>query len=438
MPQPTKIPRAFASSGDKNTIPDSTGSIGLASWSEGFPVITSTPFAQGGVAPKRADFNGIFNALSAATVWHQQGGVYAYDNTTNYEICNLVVYSNELYICTSANGPGTSVKAPTNTTAWTKVATAVTLGGYIPTTGGNVSGAITQTTSTATIRYTDTTGRVTIGGGTAYNTGAYIWLYGKDNVSAPGYFDIDANDGVTYQRLHGQPDGTLCWGIPNAYKNIAMREDGVLANMFFSQTSGTYTTPYTGVYKITLKGGGGGGGGLKSSTLQTGASGGEGATLVFYASLTKNQSYAYTIGAGGAAGLNDAGTNNDFNGKVGGNTSIIIGNDTYMAGGGYGGNSAVGTAAAAGMGGNSWTVPAGAVAYRIPGTPGLPAVYNDRINTVAMAGFPGGGAGGGFGTTTAQYGGGGGSARITGAPGSYTFYSATPGADGYILIEYAS
>ncbi len=122
MPEPTKIPRPFADSGDKNSIPDSSGSIGFASWQEGFPAITSEPFASGGVAPKRADFNGIFNALSLATVWQQQGGVYAYDNTTDYEVGNIVLYSGDLYKCLVANGPNSSVKAPTDTTAWDKIA----------------------------------------------------------------------------------------------------------------------------------------------------------------------------------------------------------------------------------------------------------------------------------------------------------------------------
>ena len=123
MPQPNKIPKPFAASGDKNTIPESTETIGLASWNEGFPAITSTPFAEGGLAPKRTDFNGIFNALSLATLWQQQGGVYAYDNTTDYEVGNIVLYSGNLYKCLIANGPSSSVQAPTDANAWGKIIT---------------------------------------------------------------------------------------------------------------------------------------------------------------------------------------------------------------------------------------------------------------------------------------------------------------------------
>ena len=153
MPEPTKIPRPFADSGDKNSIPDSSGSIGFASWQEGFPAITSEPFAQGGVAPKRADFNGIFNALSLATVWQQQGGFYAYDATTDYEIGNVVLYNGDLYKCLAANGPSSAVKAPNQAAFWSVIFTANNLaetGTFTPTVAGS--------TTTGSFTYTDRVG----------------------------------------------------------------------------------------------------------------------------------------------------------------------------------------------------------------------------------------------------------------------------------------
>lgn len=143
MPQPNKIPKAFAVSGDRNIIPESTGTLGLASWNEGFPAITSVPFSEGGIAPKRADFNGIFNALSLATLWQQQGGFYAYDATTDYEVGNVVLYSGDLYKCLSANGPTSAVKTPTDMTAWGKLPTIgdvnSIISSYLP---GNVSATV--------------------------------------------------------------------------------------------------------------------------------------------------------------------------------------------------------------------------------------------------------------------------------------------------------
>ena len=117
MPEPTKIPRPFAASGDKNSIPDSSGGLGFASWREGFPAITSAPFSEGGIAPKRADFNGIFNALSQSVMWLQQGGVYAYDADTDYEAGNVVLDAGGLYVANAANGPSSSVVQPSSDTA---------------------------------------------------------------------------------------------------------------------------------------------------------------------------------------------------------------------------------------------------------------------------------------------------------------------------------
>lgn len=213
MPEPTKIPRPFADSGDKNSIPDSSGSIGFASWQEGFPAITGTPFAQGGVAPKRADFNGIFNALSAATVWNQQGGVYAYDATTDYEVGNVVLYSGDLYICITANGPSSAVKAPTDTTVWSKVMTAADAAAlYLPLSGGTLNGDLIFSTSPSYIRRNSDAGTLALYSGSGFDKGGELVLYGKDTSYNPGEFQLRAKNGVNSRILRGTADGTLTWG----------------------------------------------------------------------------------------------------------------------------------------------------------------------------------------------------------------------------------
>lgn len=216
MPEPTKIPRPFADSGDKNSIPDSSGSIGFASWQEGFPAITSEPFASGGVAPKRADFNGIFNALSLAIVWQQQGGFYAYDATTDYEVGNVAEYNGDLYKCIVANGPSSAVKAPTDTAVWSKVMTSAdTAAEYLPLAGGTMTGTITFTPANSTylIRRVDNDGMlVIVGGGSGSSTaGAKLYLYGSGNSTHPGEFGLQAGDSGGYKQLYGAPDGTLTW-----------------------------------------------------------------------------------------------------------------------------------------------------------------------------------------------------------------------------------
>lgn len=79
---PSKSAVPFADSGTKNTIPVASQigvTPGLASFTDGFPPLTMTPLAAGGVPPYGADFNGILNFLSAAVRWGQAGGRYPYD-----------------------------------------------------------------------------------------------------------------------------------------------------------------------------------------------------------------------------------------------------------------------------------------------------------------------------------------------------------------------
>ena len=227
MPQPTKIPVAFADTGDKNVIPQSTVTPGLASWSIGFPAITSTPFAQGGVAPKRADFNGIFNALSAAIVWQQQGGIFTYDNLTDYEPGNIVLYNGALYFCLVANGPGSVVVTPTNTTSWTAI---------VLSSGAIMRGTITSAVHPALNRNSDNS-YLTLAGGTAANVanGSFMYLYGV-NSSQPGAFRIYT--GVNSHNLFGKSDGSLTWDN----NDILTAETGTFTPTIDGQTTtGAFT-----------------------------------------------------------------------------------------------------------------------------------------------------------------------------------------------------
>ena len=122
--QPAILPGAFAAEGDKNTIPaNNDGLSGLASIAKGFPHITQVPLAQGGQPPQRQDFNGIFNLFSQFLLYAQNGGVYAYNNTLDYQPPCIISYDGEFYSCKQENGPSTSagVQAPTIATYWEKV-----------------------------------------------------------------------------------------------------------------------------------------------------------------------------------------------------------------------------------------------------------------------------------------------------------------------------
>ena len=122
--QPAILSGAFAAEGDKNTIPaNNDGLSGLASIAKGFPPITQVPLAQGGQPPQRQDFNGIFNLFSQFLLYAQNGGVYAYNNTLDYQPPCIISYDGEFYSCLQENGPSTSagVQPVTNTTYWEKL-----------------------------------------------------------------------------------------------------------------------------------------------------------------------------------------------------------------------------------------------------------------------------------------------------------------------------
>lgn len=81
---PGKLVLPFANAGAKNTIPTASQigiTAGAASLTDGFPPLTRTPIAAGGVPPSGLDMNGILYALSAAIRWANAGGGYVYDST---------------------------------------------------------------------------------------------------------------------------------------------------------------------------------------------------------------------------------------------------------------------------------------------------------------------------------------------------------------------
>lgn len=120
------IPRVFASNGNSTVIPDAKSGSGRASWQEGFPTETQLPLSNGGIAPSRIDFNGLFQMLSALAFWQQSGGLMVYSSKLNYNTPSVVYHAVEnvgrLWWCLMPNGPDTvtpGVVAPgTNSGVW--------------------------------------------------------------------------------------------------------------------------------------------------------------------------------------------------------------------------------------------------------------------------------------------------------------------------------
>jgi hypothetical protein len=182
-------------------------------------------------------------------------------------------------------------------------------------------------------------------------------------------------------------------------------------------TSGTYTAPVTGLYKVTVKGGGGGGAGSayqpSSNTVRSGNGGGEGGTTISLVRMEIGDTATVVVGAGGAGGAKNTTSLSLNSGGNGGNSSVTIDGNTYTATGG-GSN---------GQGGGG-TIP-GACASRGEG-------YATGTQT-SYGGF-GGGSGGGQQELNGTNGGGGG-----GGGAQYSSASANAGGaggDGYVWFEY--
>ena len=122
----TKYPQhllttALADRGDK-TIPPATSQqagTGRFSQAEGWRLETSQPIGEGGMPPKREDFNGAFYLLSQLLLWYQQGGLMQYSSSLDYEVGNEVLYLGTKYKCLKENGPSSATVVPgTDAETW--------------------------------------------------------------------------------------------------------------------------------------------------------------------------------------------------------------------------------------------------------------------------------------------------------------------------------
>lgn len=119
--EPTKWIRPLGESADVNAIADEYKGENSISFKELFPPITQLPLSAGGVCPDRKDTNALFKILGDFIWYAQHGGVPTYSTDFDYHVGALVEYKNKTYICIVANGAGTTVKAPTDTSAWSLV-----------------------------------------------------------------------------------------------------------------------------------------------------------------------------------------------------------------------------------------------------------------------------------------------------------------------------
>ena len=120
MIEPQKWASTLGSQSDTVTLPDED--LQFASFKKLFPALTQVPLSEGGVAPQRTDFNTLFKLLGDNIFYIQQGGVFSYSDTADYERGAFVKYNNELYLCIQDNS-SSNKHAPTDEEYWGKVAT---------------------------------------------------------------------------------------------------------------------------------------------------------------------------------------------------------------------------------------------------------------------------------------------------------------------------
>ena len=94
MTQPTKWSAPLGNGADVQELPDDD--LRYASFSKIFPQITQVPLSAGGVAPRRIDFNSLFKLLADNIYFYQNGGVFEYSDTANYEKGAIVRYNDKI------------------------------------------------------------------------------------------------------------------------------------------------------------------------------------------------------------------------------------------------------------------------------------------------------------------------------------------------------
>lgn len=210
MANPTLLKTPIASGGDKNTIPETTGSTtGLLSQEKGWQQINSLPINAGGIAPSRLDFNGVFNLLSNILFYTQKGWQWEFDETQNYFAgCTVKdTADGKTYVCI-ADVNASTTHPSSDTTHWklSDLATKDDLANYLPLAGG-------QMTGTQINRNVDNSNLI-VAGASDTAKGAYLAVNGENN---GGKFALTCrkDSQSKWAELVGTPTGnnagTLTW-----------------------------------------------------------------------------------------------------------------------------------------------------------------------------------------------------------------------------------
>ena len=434
---PARILAAFAVSGSKRTIPVASQigvTPGAASYTDGFPPLTFTPLASGGIPPAGQDFNGIFNAITLIQQWQSAGGSFAYDaawSTANNG------YPKGACIA-RADGTGFWFNTVDNNTADPD---GVTPTGWVPEWQYGITAVTGLTNANVTLTSLQY-GRpvITLAGTLTGNVQIILpaisgqqWLIANNTTGA---FSLTVKTAAGTGQTIPSGQSLPVWGDGTNINSAA--PVGRLINVQRFISSGTYTpTPGTQMVVVTVVGGGGAGGGgfaTSAGTYAVGSGGGSGA-LVKALFTTGFSGAAVVVGAGGA-GISGAQGGN-------GNASSFAGAAMSAPGGG-GGNTATAPTSSSSVSGQGAQASVGIITAGVPilvcaGQPGLVGYTLAGFGVISGQGGPSPLGGGGGANTSSGVGN---SALTPGAGGAGSANNVSQpnivggaGASGLVIVE---
>jgi len=431
---PKLLPVPFASSGSKQDIPVASQigvSGGRASYTDGFPPLTRTPIAAGGIPPFGTDFNGVLNDITSAIRWAQAGGGYGYDSTFSSGVSGYPIGAR----LANSTGDGYWLNTVDGNTNNPETSSATPLTGWVPADSYGVTSISGLGSSSVTLSTLQASrDRIVLTGTLTANINVIVPAWRKswtvvNNCSGAFTVTFKTTSGTGVSIPAGFTAEVVCDGSDISQDTTLLGIPGrLLGAPKVLTASGSYIPSANAKWALAKLVGAGGGSGAASSSANynaAGGGGGGGGYAEKFLAVSSATPIPYTVGQGGAGAIYPASA-----GQVGGTTTFGSG---FSATGGEGGNTATATASSSlvGRGGPGGTASGGNI--NSTGSAGQNGVSSSP--TIA-----GGSMGAGFGGASVLSGPGG---PGGGAPGAVTTggnqtFNGQRGNDGVIIIwEYA-
>lgn len=345
---PKLLPVPFASSGSKQDIPVASQigvSGGRASYTDGFPPLTRTPIAAGGIPPFGTDFNGVLNDITSAIRWAQAGGGYGYDSTFSSGVSGYPIGAR----LANSTGDGYWLNTVDGNTNNPETSSATPLTGWVPADSYGVTSVTGLGSSSVTLSTLQASrDRIVLTGTLTANINVIVPAWRKswtvvNNCSGAFTVTFKTTSGTGVSIPAGFTAEVVCDGTDIYQDTTLLGVPGRLLNIQLITSSGNYIkTPGAKKADVTVIGGGAGGGYAQSSANYNAGGGGGGAGGMSRAlvDVTSVSSVSCTIGTGGTGGIASSATQ----ATNGGTTTFGA---SLSATGGFAGNSAASNASSA-------------------------------------------------------------------------------------------